>query len=77
MTGDEFYLRAFWRLGTTRQFGTAQGPIPYDKALDYALRCGLDEEMQDAFCRIISVMDAAYLDWIEEQAERRRKHAGK
>ncbi len=72
--GDQFYLRAFWRLGTMRQLGMSQGPIPWDKTEDYALRCGFDEEMCDAFWRIISVMDDAYLNWVGEESEKRRKY---
>ncbi len=71
--GEQFYMAAFWRLGTTRQMGMSLGPIPYDKTLDYALRQGLDLEMQDALWRIMTVMDSAYLEWVSDENEKRRK----
>ncbi|MEE8608995.1 MAG: hypothetical protein V3S55_15430 [Nitrospiraceae bacterium] len=53
--------------------GMSLGPIPYDKTLDYALRQGLDLEMQDALWRIMTVMDSAYLEWVSDENEKRRK----
>lgn len=59
-------MRAFWRLHTERQLGMAPGPIPNSECEDYARRRGLYEELVDHFCRVMSVMDGAYLGWVDK-----------
>lgn len=75
MPADDFYFTAFDRLSTCRQLGMGLGPIPWDKVIDYAHRCELDDEMTDAFVTIISQMDQAFRGWHDDQAERGRRQA--
>lgn len=71
--GDEFYLRAFWDLNTTRQIGMDLGPIPWNRIVEYGERAGLDHDLINPFVRIIRLMDAAYREWNEAEADKRRK----
>ncbi len=65
-SGDDFYVRSFWRLHTERQVGMGPGPIPHSACEDYARRRGLCEELVDHFCDVMSAMDGAYLDWVNK-----------
>jgi hypothetical protein len=78
VVGQDFYLRAFWYLSSCRQLGQSIGPIPSDKSEWYAVcKAGLDPAMAEAFMYVMVQMDAAYLEWIEEENEKRRKYGGK
>lgn len=70
-SGDAFYLRAFRHLGTTRQLGMAQGPIPYDRVVEYGRSAGLDRVMIAVLVEVIARMDGEYLRWCAEEAEKR------
>ena len=67
MSGDEFYFKAFWDLSTCRQIGMGQGPIPWDKMIEYGHVAGLDDDMTDVLVGVIRAMDAAYLKWEDAQ----------
>ena len=56
---DEFYLKAFNILGTSRINGMGAGPLPWDKILEYGIKYGLDSENLDLFLEIILAMDQA------------------
>ena len=58
-------MRSFWALNTERPIGgQSYGPIPWSKVRQYAIEeLGLDPELLGMFWRIISAMDAAFLDW--------------
>lgn len=74
--GDEFYLLAFSRLGTCRQFpGTGFGPIPWTAARDYAIEHGLSPSMRTVFCDVILLLDAAYRERMREKQAREQKRA--
>lgn len=65
MPGEDFYLRAFNDLSTTRQIGMAAGPIPWDKIVQYADRVGLEPDVSMSFVRIVRRMDDTYLEeWV-------------
>jgi len=59
--GDDFYLAAFNRLGTCRQFpGNGFGPIPWTAARDYAHEHGLSPTVRAVFCDVMLLLDSAY-----------------
>lgn len=61
LRGDQWWLDAFWRLGTTRQFsGQGWGPIPWTAARDYAIDLGFDTEWRRMFCDVILQLDRVY-----------------
>lgn len=60
--GDEFYLRAFWDLSTTRRaWGAQLGPIPWDRIVHYGMHYGLDAVMMEVFVRVIRALDEEWL----------------
>lgn len=74
MPGDVFYLEAFRSLGTERQIGVAQGPIPDSKVIEYGRRAGLDQDVIDGLLvPVVREMDTEYLKWSTEQSERESK----
>lgn len=76
--GDQFYLRAYFDLVTTRsQTESFVGPIPWDKIIMYAHYQELEHAMIDTFLLVIRAMEAADLKLIEEKrkaAEKVRKN---
>lgn len=63
LPGEEFYLVSFWRLNTERQVSQGVlGRIPYSRAIDFAVNSGVAPDMLEAFWRIVSSLDAAYLE---------------
>lgn len=74
------YLRAFWDLASERRSdGMSVGRIPWSMARLYARdELGLEECMLDHFWRIISAMDAGFLNWQKSEHDRHvRAHAPK
>lgn len=69
----DFYFEAFRRLSTTRQIGFATGPIPWDKIMHYADTQKLDDPNREVLAVVIGEMDAAYLAWLDAQADEERK----
>ena len=47
-------------------------PIPWDKIVHYAEFYQLDCDIVEAFIDIIREMDGAYMEWQNEQAERKK-----
>lgn len=72
--GDEFYLSAFYELSTTRDTGFGSGPIPWQHILAYSNSSGFEDDVRDAFIRIIRAMDRSYLAWVSEEDERKRRN---
>lgn len=71
--GDDFFLSAFYRLSSCRQYGTdLPGPIPWDKIVQYADRAELDEENKEVFVHVIQEMDGGYLKRYERKQEAKR-----
>jgi len=63
LPGEEFYLVSFWRLNTERQVSQGVlGRIPWSAAMDYAVKCGVAPDMLEAFWRIVSALDTAFLE---------------
>lgn len=73
---DEFYMNSFWELNTERQIGMGLGPIPSSKITEYGHRVGLDSDNIDLLRAVIRRMDVVYLEWKDEEAERRRRQQG-
>lgn len=74
---SEFFLNAFADLSTERQMGMGLGPIPWSVTQLYAERKQLDPQMTEAFVTVIRTMDAAYLDWHAQEAEKQRQRERK
>lgn len=53
------------------------GRIPRSKAMKYAVDAGLDSAMMEAFWILIQRMDAHYLEWIQNEQEKKSKSTGK
>lgn len=70
LPGDEFYMKAFWDLGTGRAIGFAIGPIPWRDIVEYADRHKLDEDVAGAFVYVIREMDAKYLAHVAEKQDK-------
>jgi len=70
---DNFYLEAFDNLKRERQVGMGLGPIPWSAMVLYAQTCNLDGPNTDDFVLVMKVMDDAYLEWHDKQAEQKDK----
>jgi hypothetical protein len=68
--GDEFYMRAFWELSSTRSFGMAVGPIPWHRIVQYGDRAGLDGEMMRIFEYVMRGLDEDYLTSMRDRQKR-------
>lgn len=64
---DEFFLGAFWQLGTCRSIGMGPGPIPWTAIKDYALHHRLEPDVTQAFIQIITALDGRYLKWVADE----------
>jgi len=65
-------MRAFWELSSCRSFGSgAVGPIPWDKAIDYAERKKLDPGMIEVFEVVMRELDECYLENQRDQQKQR------
>ncbi len=72
--GDDQYLTAFTLLSTTRSFpGNGIGPIPWDKAWDYAARQGFLRRMCNYFAQVILVLDGHYREHLREEQDKQSK----
>lgn len=67
---ESFYINSYWDLSSTRRF--QDGPIPWDKIVEYGKQKGLEYGILDSFVAIVRAMDAAFLEWRREQADRQR-----
>jgi len=65
--GTEHFLRAFWELSSTRQFGQALGPIPWHRIVEYAHWIGLDDAMAHVLVAVVRDLDEAYLSDLRRQ----------
>ncbi len=70
---DDFYLKAFWDLSSTRSIGFGVGPIPWDQIVSYADRMGLEPDIAQGFVRIIQALDGTYLIWQEDERKKKSK----
>lgn len=68
--GDEFWLSAFWKLNTCRQFGMSVGPIPWIVIEHYADRFGLEPDIRDLLHVLVWEMDKAYLAYVRDEHSR-------
>lgn len=65
-----FDALAFRELSTDRPAGFERGAIPWSAINDYAMRYGLVGDDFDRLVRVIRAMDAAWLAYMKEQAEK-------
>ena len=76
-TGDpyieDWYMRAFHRLSSCRDYSFGAGPIPWVAIDRYSDRHGLDEQNHQVFEDVIYQMDSAYLKWEAAEAKKREK----
>ncbi|RLE25519.1 MAG: hypothetical protein DRJ50_02765 [Actinobacteria bacterium] len=72
LIGDEFYIKEFWMLHTTRAIGAnAFGPIPVDKIEERGeRRHGFQDDLLDLYVDVIRQMDEGFLDWMSEEHKR-------
>jgi hypothetical protein len=71
--GLDFYMRAFWQLSTERQIGFSVGPIPVSKIEEFGEKRGYDPITLDIFRHLIREVDAAYLDWLTKEREKKNR----
>lgn len=55
----------------------AEGRIPWTACVEYGCRAGLDDDTMELFVTVIGSMDAEYVRWQNEEAERRKNAGGK
>ena len=77
LPGDQFYLDAFWDLSTCRPVGMSEGPIPWTSIVEYWRMSGLDDDTMELFVGVIRAMDAEYMIWRNDQAERQKARGAK
>jgi len=77
MPGEDWFLRAFWDLSTTRSYAMGCGPIPWNRIEDYGERIELDSSMMQVLHVVIRRLDRAFLDWTAKEQKRRAKAATK
>lgn len=69
--GDDFFLSAFFDLGTCRSLTEGgAGPIPWTAIVDYADRAGLVPDVAAGFVRVIRSMDSVYLEWFGKKQKK-------
>lgn len=72
-------MTAFWDLTSERAIGQGViGRIPWSRAMDYAVRQGVEPDMLDSFWRLVYGMDSGYLDLQKgefEKAQQQQKRA--
>lgn len=66
-------MRAFWQLSTERQIGFSVGPIPVSKIEEFGEKRGYDPITLDIFRHLIREVDAAYLDWLTKEREKKNR----
>lgn len=74
--GDDFYIKAFWRLSTCRPQGLTPGKIPWFALVEYGHHVGLDDDTIELFELVISAMDNAYTKRLSEKAEKDKQTQG-
>ena len=67
----EWYMRAFTRLSSCRDYSFGAGPIPWVAVDRYSERHGLDDANHATFEGVIYQMDSAYLAWEAAEAKKR------
>lgn len=72
LPGAAAWWEAFWELGTERQIGMAEGPIPANAIREAAH--GLSRDEADGFRRVMRAMDAIYLAHRAGPKSVQRKH---
>lgn len=71
--GMEFYIDAFYDLGTERQTGFGIGPIPVNSIYAYASHIGLAESDTADLLQIVRALDAVFLEKEQRKAKRKKK----
>lgn len=69
--GDEIYIRSFWHLNTCRLY--AGGLIPHEKVMEIAQEHEMGPNMTDLFGHVLRMMDNAFIEWQNDEADRRAK----
>ncbi len=73
LTGDAFYMQAFWDLSTERQLGFTVGPIPESAIQRYpGVEC-MSPAMIVLFKTVIRSMDQTYREWAESERKKAQK----
>ena len=75
--GLDFIWRAFWELSTDRDFGMAEGPIPWTAMNDYAHRYDIWGDEFDRFVLLIKALDSVYIEKRGRQQKHKMKKASK
>lgn len=65
----DLYWDAFNELSTERYIGMSVGPIPVSKVWQLAREYGLTIQEQDTFVYIIRVLDAEYMNLVQERSK--------
>ncbi len=69
--GEEYYMRAFWALGTERTLAPGLvGPIPWSRIVEYGDRSGLEPDLVESLVMVVRALDEVYLGWTAEEMER-------
>jgi hypothetical protein len=73
---EQFMLDAFSDLDRDREIGMTVGAIPYTKMAWYFEHKGVDPEAIPDFCRLLTLMDDAWLAKNREESESKNRPTG-
>ena len=77
LSGDEFYIEAFYELSTCRAIGMSVGPIPWRDIINFAEWVELEKGLIPMFVLTIRVMDNVYLKWLDKKRESDKPKPGR
>jgi hypothetical protein len=74
LPGLSLYYGAYIELQSCRKDGFSTGRVPWTEVQRYAVWSEFSAEQIEDLHHYVREMDAAYLDWAEEERKRRGKH---
>ena len=71
--GMDFYIDAFYELGSERSIGFGEGPIPITAILRYAKHYDMTEEEESDLIFFIQALDICYLKYRDKKSKQSKK----
>lgn len=71
-SGSDFYIEAFFDLGSERQIGFGEGPIPTTAVLRYAKHYEMTSDEEADLLFFIKELDACYLKYQNKKNEKKK-----
>jgi hypothetical protein len=67
--GNLLFYQGFLDLTSSRQLGTALGPLPVLSMLEYCMIMGIEGEQREDFLWLLSHLDQKYIEWSNARAK--------